>query len=123
MPAWSNTSTGGAAVQQSLDLHVECPLVRVQVAGAGVDDPDVVLLVDPDADRQAEHPVVRQRLGPERIDLEAWCLDHLPAPRPRALQQRLAGAQRRQQCDAHRADDQFASRGFHGFSSSGFMAL
>ena len=36
-----------------------------------VDDPDVVARVDRDADRRAEHPVVRQRLRPERIDLEA----------------------------------------------------
>ena len=36
-----------------------------------VDDPDVIAGVDRDADRRAEDPVVRQRLGPERIDLEA----------------------------------------------------
>ena len=35
-----------------------------------MDDPDVILGVDPEADDLAEHPVVRQRLGPQRIDLE-----------------------------------------------------
>ena len=36
-----------------------------------MDDPDVILVVDPDADRHAEQPAVRQRLRPQRIDLEA----------------------------------------------------
>ena len=40
-----------------------------------MDDPDVVLVVDPDADRHAEQPAVRQRLRPQRIDLEARRLD------------------------------------------------
>ena len=35
-----------------------------------MDDPDVILGVDAEADRLPEHPVVRQRLRPHRIDLE-----------------------------------------------------
>ena len=33
-------------------------------------DPDVILRVDGHAGDRSEHPVIRQRLGPERIDLE-----------------------------------------------------
>ena len=40
-----------------------------------MDDPDVILGVDAEADRLAEHPVVGQRLRPERIDFEARRLD------------------------------------------------
>ena len=34
-------------------------------------DPHVILGVGGDADRLSEHPVVRQRLRPERVDFEA----------------------------------------------------
>ena len=44
-----------------------------------MDDPDVIALVDPDADRIAEQPVVGQRLRPERIHLEARRLRARPA--------------------------------------------
>ena len=33
-------------------------------------DPDVVLRIDGHANRLAEHPVIGQRPGPQRIDLE-----------------------------------------------------
>jgi hypothetical protein len=36
-----------------------------------MDDPDVVVCIDPDADRLSEHPVIGHRLGPQRIDFEA----------------------------------------------------
>ena len=42
-----------------------------------MDDPDVIVGVDPDADGLAEHPVIRQRLGPQRIHFEARRL-HAP---------------------------------------------
>src|SRR5688572_30800675 len=35
-----------------------------------VQDPDVILVVDRDADRHAEHPVIGERLRPQRIDFE-----------------------------------------------------
>src|SRR5207302_3616039 len=59
-----------------LSLHDALPI-------SAMDDPDVVLLVDPDADRHAEQPVIGQRLGPQRIDLEdrrlhELRLTHLP---------------------------------------------
>jgi hypothetical protein len=55
-----------------------------------VDDEDVIARVHADADRRSEHPVVRQRLGPHRIDLEARRLhglqpdlrDECPLPDP-----------------------------------------
>ncbi len=51
---------------------------RVERVGAAVDDPDVVLRVDRDAGDRAEEPVIRQRLGPERVDLEASEATALP---------------------------------------------
>ena len=47
-----------------------------------MDDPDVILEVDADADGRTENPVIRQRLGPERIHLE---------PRSRCAGLRLRG--------------------------------
>ena len=44
-----------------------------------MDDPDVIALVHRDADRRAEHPMVRQRLRPERIDLEVRRLHRVAA--------------------------------------------
>ncbi len=35
-----------------------------------MNDPDVVVGIDPHADGLAEHPVIGKRLGPKRIDLE-----------------------------------------------------
>ena len=43
-------------------------LVGFERVGAAVHDPDVILRVDGDAGDRAEHPVVGQRLRPERID-------------------------------------------------------
>jgi hypothetical protein len=40
-----------------------------------MDDPDVVAGIDVDANSRAEHPMIRQRLGPQWIDLEAWRLN------------------------------------------------
>src|SRR3954468_1939690 len=39
-----------------------------------MDDPDVILRVDGDADRLAKNPLVWQRLRPQRIDFESWRL-------------------------------------------------
>ena len=55
---------------------------------AAMDDPDLVLLVDAEADRLAEDPVVGHRLWPERVDLEPWapsrCRSACAAPLSRA---------------------------------------
>jgi hypothetical protein len=45
-------------------------VVGAERGAAAVDDPDVVLGVHRHADGRSEQPVVRQRLGPERVDLE-----------------------------------------------------
>ena len=72
---------------------------RLERAGA-MNDPDVILRVDRDADRLAEDPVVRQRLGPQRIDFE-----------PRRLHRRGRGAERRPSIESARAE---AERGRAG---------
>ncbi|MFO1266117.1 MAG: hypothetical protein U1F67_04490 [Rubrivivax sp.] len=66
----------------------------------------MVLLVDPDADRHAEHPVVGQRLGPQRVDLEAWRIDRRALLRMgEVVEPGLAGAERRQR-QAGRGNDE-----------------
>ena len=56
---------GGFRVGRRADLGAR----RHRVVAA-VHDPDVILRVDGDAGDRSEQPVIRQRLGPERIDLE-----------------------------------------------------
>ena len=56
--------------------HLEGLLVIGQ-RGRAMHDPDVIVGVDPDADGRPEQPVVRQGLGPVRINLESRCLDPL----------------------------------------------
>src|SRR6185503_2271496 len=46
-------------------------LLRLERAGAAMNDVDVILLVDADADDVAHHPVIRERLRPHRVDFEA----------------------------------------------------
>src|SRR5882672_7089811 len=59
-----------AAALAGRRIELQALLVVVVRGRAAVDDPDVVLLVDPDADRHAEQPVVGQGLGPQWIDFE-----------------------------------------------------
>jgi hypothetical protein len=58
-------------------VRSDVPLVARVQALAAVHDEHVVAGVDADPDRVAEQPVIRQRLGPERIDLEEGDLDHV----------------------------------------------
>jgi len=44
-------------------------LARLERTGP-VNDPDMILRVDRHADRRAQNPVIRQRLGPEGIDFK-----------------------------------------------------
>ena len=60
----TSSAVGGSVASADLGARGE----RV---GAAMDDPDVILGVDRNAGDRSEHPVVRQRLRPERIDLEA----------------------------------------------------
>ena len=72
LPSGSNSSTGGAGVQHSLiGGFAPAPIsVCWFIVSLPVHDEDVIARVDAHADRVAQHPVVRQRLGPERVDLE-----------------------------------------------------
>jgi hypothetical protein len=70
-----------------------------------VDDPHVILLVDPHTDRHAEQPV--EWLRPEWIDLEHWSL-HVRALRfGLVLKRRLADAKANDDRDERRARDKF----------------
>ena len=60
-----------------------------------MDDPDIVLGVDRDADGHAEQPLVGQRLRPQRIDLEDRRFHHRALRDRRVLQHRHADAERR----------------------------
>ena len=71
LPSGSNSITGGAGTQHlARGGFGGGELLAARQAARALDDPDVVALVDRDAGDLAERPVVRQRLRPERIDLE-----------------------------------------------------
>ena len=74
-PPRTGASAGGCAYSV---------LSRLAGVVAAMNDPDLVLLVDAETDRLPEHPVVRHRLGPERIDFEHRRLraGSWPAPAP-----------------------------------------
>jgi len=80
-------------------------LLAVERRAAAMDDPDVVVGVDADADGAAHAPVVRQRLGPHRIDFEARRLHRGLAFRVGgALEERLTGRQEGRENHEGRAD-------------------
>jgi hypothetical protein len=71
-----------------------------------VHDPDVIVGINPDADRLSENPVIRHRLGPQRIDFEARRLHGAVALRVRrSLQNCLRDAECDQECENTRTDD------------------
>ena len=95
LPAWSKTSTGGAAVQHSGHLRAlararsdrgDC--CRVWVTQTWSWSSTHTPIAAPD------HPVVRQRLGPERIDLEARRIDAAVLSIGVVLQDRLPDTER-----------------------------
>ena len=94
---------GGAAKQAGLrERRIERGgnLVRREVAA--VHDPDVVIRVDRDPDSRAEQPVVRQRLRPERVDLEQRRVrDHPLSPDHAALDPAPHQAGGHQDAQAH----------------------
>src|SRR5206468_3975958 len=85
---------GGAAALRDRRIELGAALVVVQAAGAAMNDPDVILLVDPCADRPAQEPVVGNRLRPERIDLVDGRRYARALRIGVLLQQRLADAKR-----------------------------
>ncbi len=79
---------------------------RVERIGA-MDDPDVIVGVDADADRLAEVPAVGQRLGPRRIHFESRSLHRTFRLGVRVLLQNpLTDREHHQQGHEHRADEQ-----------------
>ena len=64
-----------------------------------MDDPDVILRVDGDADRLPENPVIRQRLRPEGIDFEARRHGRVGEGRRMPFERDAPGAERDQQPD------------------------
>src|SRR6266853_2054065 len=81
-----------------------------------MDDPDMILLIDPHSDCPAEQPVIRQRLRPQRINLEHRRLDRAPLGIRFILQHELANTECDDKCSQSCADNKIApSRlAFHG---------
>src|SRR6185436_15285851 len=65
----------GARAAQLRGLLLDPLLVVGERRRATMHDPDVIVGIDKDADRLSEHPVIRHRLRPERIDFEPRRLD------------------------------------------------
>ena len=108
---------GRAAALGDGRIEFEPSFVVVQPPRAAMNDPDVVLLIDPHSDGPAEQPVIRQRLRPQRVDLEHRCLDCAPLGVRLVLQHGLADAERDDKCSQGCADKKvtFSRCAFHGF--------
>ena len=65
----------------------------MQAAGAAMDHPHVILLIHPQPDGPAEQPVIRQGLGPQRINLEHRRLHRIALRLGFVLQHGLANGQ------------------------------
>src|SRR5581483_3999108 len=80
-----------------------------------VDDPDVILRVNRHADGHPDVPVVRERLRPERINLEPGRHDRTFSLNGRhPLQHALTNEERDKECERDRADIDMVS--FHNSS-------
>src|SRR5258706_2981139 len=66
---------GGAAAFGDGRFQLEPLFVVVQPSRAAVNDPDVVLIVDPHSDGPAEQPMIGQGLRPQRVHFEHRRLD------------------------------------------------
>src|SRR5207244_109857 len=79
--------------------------LRLERAGAAMNDVDVIVLVDADADDVAEDPVIGHRLGPHRIDFEARRLGAaFRLSLGRSLQNALTDGEHGQQREHARSD-------------------
>ncbi len=74
-----------------------------------VDDEHVVVRVHAHADDVPEHPVIRQRLGPERIDLEPRRLHERRARR--RVERVLTDAKRNNGANERGGENDFAASG------------
>src|SRR5258708_13564489 len=73
-----------------------------------MDDPDVIIGIDPDADRRAQHPVVRKGLWPQRIDFEAGRHVARRLRRDTFVERRLAKRKRAKECGKAGADKEIS---------------
>ena len=86
-------------------LALERLLVVAERCRASVDDPDVIVGVHTDANRGSEDPMIRERLGPERVDFESRRLHGAFRLRGGgALEERLPDAERSHKRDSGGAD-------------------
>src|SRR5712692_5330212 len=85
---------GGAAALGDGRLQLEPLLVVVQPPRAAVNDPDVILIVDPHSDGPAEQPMIGQGLRPQRIHFEHRRLDGGSRRAGPVFEQGLAGPER-----------------------------
>jgi len=69
-----------------------------------MNDPDVILAIHRHADGVALNPVVRQRLGPHRVDLEPGRLDARGFDGGFFLEPRRADSECRDHCDECKTD-------------------
>ena len=79
----------------------------IQRRVATMDDEDVVVRVHAHADRRAQQPMIRQGLGPERVDLEPRRVRETRGHR--GLELRLARRQRGDQRDERACDHDIAT--------------
>ena len=99
----------GPAAFPGRRIHFGGPLVRVERLGA-MDDPHVILGIDRHADHRADHPMIRQRLGPERVDLESRRLSRvLPLRSRRSSERALRHRERSERDEKRRTHIEIAS--------------
>ncbi len=89
-------------------IVLERLLVVGKRRGGTVDDPDVIIGIDPDADRRAQHPVVRKGLWPQRIDFEAGRHVARRLRRDTFVERRLAKRKRAKECGKAGADKEIS---------------
>src|SRR5712691_474218 len=87
---------GRAAALGDGRLQLEPLFVVVQPSRAAMNDPDVILLVDPHSDGPAEQPVIRQGLRPQRVHFKRRRLDRGSRDARLVFEQGLAGSERDQ---------------------------
>jgi hypothetical protein len=83
----------GAATDRNRGIELGAFLIVVQGRAAAMNDPDIVLVVDRDADRHAEQRFVGERLRPQRIDLKDRGFHHRVLGGRGVLQHPRAGAE------------------------------
>src|SRR5258706_1348807 len=85
---------GGAAAFGDGRFQLEPLFVVVQPSRAAVNDPDVVLIVDPHSDGPAEQPMIGQGLRPQRVHFEHRRLDGGSRSAGPVFEKGLAGPER-----------------------------